>query len=318
MTPHDPLPPLPRFPVRLSAPDLRHWRQGNQAPGVWSFAAAEPGPHVALVALTHGNEIAGAHLLARWLEAGRRPRRGRLTLVFANLDAFDRFDPDDPTLSRYVDEDLNRVWSPATLDGPRDSRELRRARALRPLLDTVDVLLDLHSMLWPADPLLLSGRVRKAQPLARALGVPGVVVADAGHADGLRLLDHGRFADEASPALALLVEGGSHWEPETVPVLEACALALLRETGLADGPVPPRPATPSPLWQVTRTVVAASRNFAFLEDCRGGRVIPARNTLIALDGETEIRTPHDDCLLVMPSPRVLRGHTAVRLARRVP
>ena len=43
--------------------------------------------------------------------------------------------------------------------------------------------------------------------------------------------------------------------------------------------------------------------------------IRAADTLIALDGEQEIRTPHDDCLLVMPSPRVLRGHTAVRLAR---
>ena len=39
--------------------------------------------------------------------------------------------------------------------------------------------------------------------------------------------------------------------------------------------------------------------------------------LIALDGETEIRTPYDNCLLVMPSLRPSRGHTAVRLARFV-
>ena len=40
-----------------------------------------------------------------------------------------------------------------------------------------------------------------------------------------------------------------------------------------------------------------------------------RNTLIALDGEQELRTPHDDCLPVMPSPWAMRGHTAVRLAK---
>ena len=40
-----------------------------------------------------------------------------------------------------------------------------------------------------------------------------------------------------------------------------------------------------------------------------------RNTLIALDGDTEIRTPHQDCVLVMPNLRVGRGQTAVRLAR---
>ena len=45
---------------------------------------------------------------------------------------------------------------------------------------------------------------------------------------------------------------------------------------------------------------------------RGGDIVARRNTLIAMDGETEIRTPYDDCLLVMPSLRPSRGHTAVR------
>jgi hypothetical protein len=36
-----------------------------------------------------------------------------------------------------------------------------------------------------------------------------------------------------------------------------------------------------------------------------------------VDGSTEIRTPYDDCLLVMPSLRPGRGHTAVRLAKFV-
>jgi hypothetical protein len=40
--------------------------------------------------------------------------------------------------------------------------------------------------------------------------------------------------------------------------------------------------------------------------------------VIAHDGDQPIRTPHDDCLLVMPSLRPSRGHTAVRLARFVP
>jgi len=61
----------------------------------------------------------------------------------------------------------------------------------------------------------------------------------------------------------------------------------------------------------------ASSNFVFLQPYRGCEVIARRNTLIALDGDTEIRTPHDDCLLIMPSLRPSRGHTAVRLARFV-
>jgi hypothetical protein len=37
--------------------------------------------------------------------------------------------------------------------------------------------------------------------------------------------------------------------------------------------------------------------------------------VIAVDGDTAIRTPHDNCLLIMPSLRPSRGHTAVRLAQ---
>ncbi|MCQ4161312.1 succinylglutamate desuccinylase/aspartoacylase family protein [Roseomonas sp. GC11] len=305
---------LPYFPVDLPVPDLRPWLEGNSLPGVWSFDAPRPGPHVALVALIHGNEIAGGLLLARWLAEGLRPARGRLTFVFANLAAFARFDPADPTLSRFVDEDLNRVWCETVLDGPRRSAELDRARELRPLLGTVDVLLDLHSMLWPSDPLILAGAGPRARRLARRLGVPPLVVADqAGHASGRRLIDHSAFTAPEGQRTALLVEAGQHWQPETLAVMEACATALLAETGMVATPPPPRP--PGRVAEVTRTVVAGTHGFAFVEPFRGGAIIPARNTLLALDGEAEIRTPHDDCLLVMPSPRTLRGHTAVRLAR---
>jgi hypothetical protein len=97
---------------------------------------------------------------------------------------------------------------------------------------------------------------------------------------------------------------------------QSCA-RLLRLTGIAEAPpLPPiLPADPPRLARVTCTVTAATRSFGFLRHYRGGEVIPRANTLIAMDGEAEIRTPHDDCLLVMPTPMVPRGHTAVRLAR---
>jgi hypothetical protein len=69
---------------------------------------------------------------------------------------------------------------------------------------------------------------------------------------------------------------------------------------------------------VTAAVTATTSNFTFVQTYRGGDVIPRRNTLIAIDGEIEIRTPHDDCLLVMPALRPSRGHIAVRLGRFEP
>lgn len=307
---------MPDLAVRLPQPDLGPWRAGNTGlDGAWSFPAAEPGPHLMVTALVHGNEIAGGLLLTRWLRDRIRPRRGRLSLVFANLAAFDRFDPADPTASRFVDEDLNRVWGEDQLGAARRSTELLRARALLPLIRRADVLLDLHSMLWPSDPLFIAGPGAEARALGAAIGTPGLVVCDEGHAAGMRLIDHATFQ---AGARALLLEAGPHWDPATLAQMEDSAARLLRRLGMAaeDAALPPElPGPPGRIARVTRTVTAQTADFAFLRSYRGGEVIPRRNTLIALDGEQELRTPHDDCLLVMPSPRAMRGHTAVRLAR---
>ncbi len=312
-------PPVQPFDVRLAAPDLGDWLAGNTGvPGFTSIEGAAPGPHVALVALTHGNEIAGAIVLDRLLRGGLRPAHGRLTLGFANLAAFACFDPARPTASRFLDEDMNRVWDPAVLDGPRRSVELDRARAMRPLIDGVDVLLDLHSMLWPSEPLILSGPTAKGRTLAAGIGSPAMVVADSGHVSGPRLIDYAPFTDPAHPARACLVEAGQHWEPATVEATEACIAGLLRHLGMTAPAKPSVGVAEAPRCaEVTMVVTAATGGFAFLQPYRGGDVIPRRNTLIALDGAAEIRTPHDDCLLVMPSLRPSRGHTAVRLARFV-
>jgi predicted deacylase len=312
-------PPLPSFEVRLAAPDISRWIAGNTGvPGFTTRTSGKPGPHVALLGIAHGNEIAGAIVLDRLLQADLAPKRGKLTFGFVNLAAYERFDPRQPTASRFVDEDINRVWDTAMLDSQRHSIELDRARAIRPLIDTVDVLLDLHSMLWPSDPLILCGTSPKGKDLAFGVGTPELIVADHGHVSGRRLIDYPRFADADTPCAASLVEAGQHWDAATVDTMFASVAGLLRHLNvIAHHPVlPPTPADITQRFaEVTMAVTAATSNFAFVQPYRGGDVIARRNTLIALDGETEIRTPHDNCLLIMPSLRPSRGHTAVRLAR---
>ncbi|HEX4171919.1 MAG TPA: succinylglutamate desuccinylase/aspartoacylase family protein [Acetobacteraceae bacterium] len=313
-------PPLPSFEVRLRAPDIRRWLDGNT--GIRGFTSRDSGvggPHVGLLALTHGNEIAGAIVLERLLQLGLAPKRGRLTFGFVHLAAYERFDPRQPTASRFIDEDLNRLWDPVVLNSARRSTELERAREIRPLIDKLDVLFDLHSMLWASEPLILCGTSSKGKRLALGAGTPPLVVADRGHASGRRMIDYARFADEASPCAAVLLEAGQHWQQATVDTMLASVAGLLRHLDL----IRPHPALPTPQRQqqryaeVTMAVTATTSSFSFVQPYRGGDVIPRRNTLIAIDGETEIRTPLDDCLLIMPSLRPSRGHTAVRLARFV-
>lgn len=310
--------PLPRFAVDIAAPDIRPWLPGNT--GIEGFTTREsgqPGPHVLLMALTHGNEFSGAIVLDALLRAGLAPTRGRLTFGFANIEAFARFDPANPTASRFIDEDFNRLWDETVLDGAGQSRELARARTIRPLIETADIVLDLHSMLWPSEPLILCGETPQGRALALALGVPALVVADGGHVGGRRMIDYRPFA--ATGRAAILVEAGQHWQQATVQTSLAAVAAMLRHLDVVapDSPAlpPPRSAASPRFAQVTMAVTAATASFAFVQPFRGGDVVPRRNTVIAVDGDTEIRTPHDDCLMVMPSLRPSRGHTAVRLAR---
>ena len=312
--------PLPDFEVRISAPDLYEWRAGNIGiPGVTTRDSGVPGPHAVLLAITHGNEIGGAIALDRLLRAGLVPSAGRISFAFVNISAYDRFDPAHPTASRFIDEDLNRIWDESVLDGPRQSIELNRARELRPLIDTADVLLDIHSMLWDADPLMLCGGSARGRDLARQIGAPPLIVADVGHANGKRIIDYTRFVQPGVPYAANLVEAGQHWQPSTVAVALDCVAGLLRGMGMVgpEAPLPSATAVPQRMAEVTQTVTAATIKFAFVQPWRGGDIVPERNTVLAMEGETEIRTPHDDCLLVMPSLRPTRGHTAVRLARFV-
>lgn len=299
----------------------RRGRRQHQGAGVRYPRKREAGADAAQLALTHGNELAGAIVLDRMLRSGFRPRRGRLTFGFANLAAFARFDPRQPSASRFVDEDMNRLWDEHVLNSDRRSSELGRAREIRPVIIGADVFLDLHSMLWAWEPLILCGPSREGRSLALAVGQPELVVADSGHASERRLIDYAPFAGPRTPNTAILVEAGQHWEETTVAMTWAAVAGLLRHLGMAEEEcvLPPRreAARGQRLAEVTTVVTAATSEFAFVQPFRGGEVILHRGTPIALDGDQEIRTPYDDCLLVMPSLRAGRGHTAVRLARFV-
>jgi predicted deacylase len=306
------------YPVELGPPDIAPYRAGNTGiPYVTTFDSGKPGPHVMVNALTHGNELCGAIAVVALFERGIRPVRGCLTLSFANVAAFTTFDPARPTGSRFVDEDFNRLWDDATLDGPRDSVELRRARELRPAVEKADLLLDIHSMQHRTAPLMMAGTTRKAAELARRVGIPELIVCDTGHAAGRRMRDYRGFADEASPKNALLVECGQHWEKRSADIALETTLRFLAATGTIEaGLAPSAPTPPQHVIEVTNAITVASDRFSFVESYRGLEVIPKAGTVIAHDGDTPVATPYDDCVLIMPSRRLIPGQTAVRLGRR--
>ncbi len=313
---------MPPIAIELKAPDIaRHRRSTTGADWIHTFDSGKPGPHVMVNALTHGNEICGAIAVDRLLTMGVRPARGRLTLAFANVEAFLRFDPLNPYATRFVDEDFNRVWTPAVLDGARQSVELKRARVLRAFVESADFLLDIHSMLEPSPPVMICGPLEKGIRLAFDVGVPEHIVSDTGHANGTRMRDFGGFGDPASNRNALLVECGQHWEKSAERVAWQTTWRFLRLFGLVDAEAAAREidAVPPPaqkLIKVTDAVVANSAQFRFAKTFTGLEIVPRRGDVIAWDGDEAVRAPYDNCVLVMPVPNnVKMGLTAVRLGR---
>ena len=318
------------LPVELTPPDIGRWRAGNTGVDyVHVLDSGRPGPNVMVQALTHGNEFCGAIALDWLLRERPAPARGRLTLAFANVEAYARFDLDDPDASRFIDEDYNRVWADEALFGRRDSLELRRARRLRPFVDEADFILDLHSMHEPGRPIMVCGTVEKNAAFARQIGVPADLLLDTGHPAGLRMIERGGFGDPASPKRAVLIECGQHWERAAADVAIDTLVRFLRATGAVDGgwaqarlrlPAPPE----QRLVRVTEAVVAKSMGFRFLVPIEGLGVVEKAGTPIAEDTDPATgapivwRAPYDRTVLVMPSLKHLRpGNTQVRLGRFV-
>jgi hypothetical protein len=120
----------------------------------------------------------------------------------------------------------------------------------------------------------------------------------------------------------LLVECGQHWEAAAPRVARQSLLRFVDHFGMLDHSLAERhidrdKPPPQRVVEVTSTVTIVSDAFRFTQPVHGLQVIRRAATVYAMDGDTEIRTPHDDCVLIMPTRKPKRGETAVRLGRFV-
>lgn len=312
---------LPEYPIEIDFPDITPYAAGNSGiPYLYTFDSGETGPHVMINAITHGNEVCGAIVVKELIDLAIKPSKGRLTLAFANVAAYLKFDSTNPDASRFVDQDLNRVWTKEVLDDlSQNSIELQRARQLRPIIDEVDFLLDLHSMHEKCPPLCVCGPLEKGLDLAQEQQSPAWVIRDEGHPEGCRLRDYAGFGDSNSAKNALLVECGQHWEASAVTVARDVTARFLVLHGIIQNNDLPsswfQPLEPKMnIVKVTEPVVATSMDFRFIEDYTGLETFSEAGSIIAWRDGKQITTPYANCVLVMPSVRQLRpGVTVVRL-----
>lgn len=311
-------------PIVVGPKDISGLRAGNVGPDyVHRFTAAEPGPHLLLVGLIHGNEFCGMSALTALLEAGARPTRGAWTVMFANTAAYEAFDPQHPSVSRFVDQDLNRVWSSSVLDGEATSVEIERARALRPVVEEADHILDLHSTILSFDPFWVIPHRGAPRALARQLPVPGTrVVMRPEGLQGTPLIAYGKFADAAGSNTGLVAECGQHWAEDCQTVALACLVDYLRSFDSIDAdvagnlrPVDP-PAGPEREMEATVDYVARTDQFRYAQHWRGFDPV-GKGTVLAYDGDEPVMCPDENSFVVFSRPHPKPGGEAMTIARLV-
>lgn len=302
-------------PLEVLPRDLSAYRQGNTGIDyVHRFESGKPGPHVLVNALTHGNEICGMVAATHLLDTGVRPKIGTLTVSFANIEAYNAFDIDNPYENRQLVHNLNRIWSPEWLDGSEQSPELRRARELRPVLDAADYVLDIHSTRAPVQPFWVYPEMDRNTALAAAVGAPAVqLVMPAGRFPGTGVLNYGRHGDPASDSGgALVVECGQHFARSAALLATDVTLRFLAHLGLIDAPANSAPAAPAQPFRLLEVHMVKSEDFTFTRPLLGFEVFN-KGELIAINAGEEIRSPCDNCTIFMPTRMPIVGREAVYL-----
>ena len=295
--------------------DLSAYRAGNTGIDyVHRFDSGRPGPHVLVNALTHGNEFCGMVAVSHLLDTGVRPKIGTLTLSFANVAAYETFDPGQPFESRMITHNLNRIWSSTWLEGGEESIELSRARAMRPAVAAADHILDIHSTSQDVLPFWVYPAFERNAAVARALPRPDVhLVMPAGLGSGTPLIQHGLHgAPTGTAGAALVVECGQHFKQASADLAKEVAMDFLGHFGLVDRQV--RPPKQTRRFELLRTHVIQDPSFRFARPVIGFETF-AEGELIATDGALEIRAPCDDCTIFMPARAAIVGREGVYLTR---
>ena len=305
-------------PFEVLPRDLSPYRKGNIGIDyVHRFDSGRPGPHVLINALTHGNEFCGMVAATHLLDTGVRPKLGTLTVSFANVAAYETFDPGEPFKSRQLVHNLNRIWSAAELEGELDSPELRRARALRPAIAAADHILDIHSTSQDVMPFWVYPAYERNSVVARAIGRPEVhLVMPAGLGSGTPLIQHGRHGQAQGNATAMVVECGQHFLRSSSDLATRVALDFLAYFGLIDGAADRSPPGPQRRFELLQTHMIKTPDFRFARPVLGFEVF-RQGELVYTDGPDEVRSPVDDCTIFMPSRDATVGKEAVYLTRPI-
>lgn len=313
----------PDYPLEIQRADLAPYRNSNTGVDyVHSFDSGVPGHHVMVNALTHGNEWCGMVVVKRLLDARLQPQAGRLTLSFANIAAYEK-QAEDGSSVRFVGRDFNRLWHDDLLRRDTESVEAVRAHQMRPFVQRVDRLLDLHSTWHALSPFFVMSQLPRVRQLADQLATPPrqLFLPDVWH-EGYHLIDYGSFRDPRSLAVGLIAECGQHFAQSSVDTAWQTTIRFLQVNGTIDA------VTAADLcfhlasgvaierYEIVLPVIAQTDALR-LTCSYAGFVHFAQGEVAAMDGDQQVLAPFDGAVLLAPRPDPKAGQQAFSWGRSV-
>lgn len=191
---------------------------------IYTFEGDRPGKTAVIIGGVHGNEVCGVQFLENFLESNPKIQSGKLIVLFGNPKAIEQN-------LRFVDVNLNRLFrtEEELSEKEKNSYEYGRMKSIKPVLESADILLDIHSSASiEATPFIIceqnSVDIAKRLPFTRICS--GWDEIQPGGAD---------YFMNSIGKQGICIECGSNTDPENFKRTELAVKAFLETIGLKEG-----------------------------------------------------------------------------------
>lgn len=274
------------------------------APSIWKIASSAPGPAVAILGGTHGNERTGIEVVKRlsqdFLSQTRTLTTGTLYLVLGNLRAIEMNER-----SSGEERDLNRMYTNERFNqAPDGSYEDGRAREIASLvLDHVDISIDIHSDNKPSIPFLACSASPRHEAIYRWF-TTDKNVTDPDYLLGGKPVTTDEYVD-LNGKIGICYETGYAQDISRVDEVEENILNILRDQGmLTDKPLPDIP-TKKEVYRIVDKIMVPEEGFRYAEGMGKESFQPFKQgEIIGYIGETPYLAKQDG-YLIFPKPEHL-------------
>lgn len=250
------------------------------------FDSHNEGPKSAIFVGVHGDEVCGIYAVQELLKNFSLDK-GSVIFVFGNPKAIEKG-------TRYVDFNLNRSFKEISeyTETVQRTYEFKRAQELKKYLETVDVLLDVHSSgSISSEPFIICEE--NADDIVNAFSerftkiVHGFDALQSGGTD---------YYMNSIGKIGICIECGSHQDPNAKDLAKETIVRFLEIRGHFNKNIEHKKSIDKTRIQLINLYYTQSDNFTLVKEFADFEMLP-ENFLFANDGGREMITP-EKCLIL--------------------